>query len=250
MLTGQQAFSGNTTAVIHDAILNRAPVAAPLADPELQRILGKALEKDRRLRYQSASDLRADLERLKRDTGSATMPTVAAATPSRRWLLAATLGVIVLVAAGLGIYLLVPRGQTIESLAVLPFANTGGDPNTEYLTDGITESLINNFSQLPNLTVMSRSAVFRYKGKEADPQTAGRELKVQAVLTGRLVQRGDNLSVSAELVDVRTNRQIWGDRYDRKTQDLLAIQQDISREISEKLRQKLKIGRASCRERV
>jgi TolB-like protein len=124
-------------------------------------------------------------------------------------------------------------------LAVLPFTNAGGDPNTEYLSDGITESLINNLSQLPNLTVMSRNSVFRYKGQEADAQAAGRDLKVQAVLTGRMVQRGDTLSISAEFVDVRDNSHIWGERYDRRLSDILAVQEEIARQISEKLRLRL-----------
>ena len=141
--------------------------------------------------------------------------------------------------AGVGVYLVRGPGKAIDSLAVLPFANVSGDSNTEYLSDGITESLINTLSQLPNLTVMSRNSVFRYKGQEADAQVAGRDLKVQAVLTGRMVQRGDSLSISAELVDVRNNSHLWGEQYNRKLSDILAVQAEISREISEKLRLRL-----------
>ena len=109
----------------------------------------------------------------------------------------------------------------------------------EYLGDGITESLINAMSQLPNLAVMSRNSVFRYKGRETDAQAVGQALKVQAVLTGRVVQRGDNLSISAELIEVRNNQHLWGEQYNRKLVDILAVQEDISTEISEKLRFKL-----------
>ncbi|MDQ3258445.1 MAG: tetratricopeptide repeat protein, partial [Acidobacteriota bacterium] len=127
----------------------------------------------------------------------------------------------------------------IDSIAVMPFTNGSADPQAEYLSDGLTESLINSLSQLPDLRVMARSSVFRYKGQQTDLQTVGRDLKVQAVLVGRVAQLGDNLSVSAELVDTRDNRQIWGEQYNRKFSDVLAIQQDISHKISEKLRQRL-----------
>jgi TolB-like protein/Tfp pilus assembly protein PilF len=127
----------------------------------------------------------------------------------------------------------------IESIAVLPFENTAGDPNTDYLTDGLTESIINSLTQLPNLKVIARSSVFRYKGKVADPITAGKELGVRAVLTGRLTQMGDDVIVSAELVDLRDNKQIWGEKYQRKIADLLAVERDIAREITSNLRPKL-----------
>src|SRR5712692_4602353 len=129
--------------------------------------------------------------------------------------------------------------QGIFSVAVLPFVNAGNDPNTEYLSDGLTESIINNLSQLPGLRVMARSTVFRYKGNEADPQKAGQELHVGAVLTGRLQQRGDMLIVQAELVDVDKGAQLWGDQYNRKLADVFAVQQEISQQISEKLRVRL-----------
>ena len=139
----------------------------------------------------------------------------------------------------IGGYWLTSRSKPLDSLAVLPFVNASADPNTEYLSDGITESLINSLSQLPKLKVMSRSSVFRYKGRETDPQAVGRELKVQAVLIGRLVQRGESLSISAELVDARDSSHIWGEQYNRKLADILAVQEEISREITDKLRLKL-----------
>ena len=115
----------------------------------------------------------------------------------------------------------------------------GGNPDSDYLSDGITDSLIDSLSQLPNLKVMSHSAVFRYKGKEADPRTAGRELGVRAVLTGRITQRGDNLSVSTELMNVDDNSHLWGEQYNRKLADALAVQNEIAHQIVEKLRLRL-----------
>ena len=150
---------------------------------------------------------------------------------------AGTLALIVL--AAIVLFLMVGSGKAIDSVAIMPFTNVGADPNTEYLSDGITESLINNLSRLANLKVMSHSSVFRYKGREIDPQAVGRELKVRAVLTGRVVQRGDGLSISLELVDAQDNRQLWGEQYNRRLADILQLQTEISREVSEKLRLKL-----------
>jgi TolB-like protein/DNA-binding winged helix-turn-helix (wHTH) protein len=127
----------------------------------------------------------------------------------------------------------------ISSIVVLPFANQTGDPNAEYLSDGISESLINNLSQLPDVKVIARSSAFAYKGKETALEEVAKALGVEAVLTGRVTQRGDNLSISAELVNARDNTQIWGEQYDRKISDLLAIQRDIAREITEKLKLKV-----------
>jgi eukaryotic-like serine/threonine-protein kinase len=131
----------------------------------------------------------------------------------------------------------------IGTLAVLPFVNMGADPVMQYLGDGVTESLINSLSQLSNLKVMSRNSVFRYKAGDRqagpDAQAVGRELGVRAVLTGRIVQRGDNLSISVELVDVNDNSHIRGEQYDRKLSDLLAVQRELAKEITRKLRVKL-----------
>jgi TolB-like protein/DNA-binding winged helix-turn-helix (wHTH) protein/Tfp pilus assembly protein PilF len=148
--------------------------------------------------------------------------------------------------AGLGLlaltawyFFLRPRDGAIQSLAVLPFVNASSDSNAEYLSDGITESLINNLSQLPNLRVMARSTVFRYKGKDTDPQKIGNELHVQALLSGRLLQQGNVLIIQAELMDVKTGTQLWGGQFNRGLEDVLALQDDLSSEIAEKLRLKL-----------
>lgn len=127
----------------------------------------------------------------------------------------------------------------IDSIAVLPFENQSHDPNSEYLSDGLTESIINSLTQLPNLKVIARSSVFRYKDKTSDPFAAGKELGVRAVLTGRLMQRGDDVIVSAELIDLRDNKQLWGDQYQRKMADLLTVQRDIAQQITNNLRPKL-----------
>jgi len=251
MATGQVAFTGSTSGVVFDAILNKGP--APPASlnarlpPQLEQIIKKALEKDRRLRYQTASDLRADLQRLKRDTDSARISAVSGVVTAgarARWrgrtaLTAGSVALLALLALGTWFTLLRPRGGAIHSLAVLPFVNTSADPNAEYLSDGITESVINNLAQLPNLRVTARSTVFRYKGKEADPQKVGQELRVGAVLTGRLAQRGNVVVVQAELIDVANGSQLWGRQYNRKVADVFALQEDLSTEISEKLRLRL-----------
>jgi TolB-like protein/Tfp pilus assembly protein PilF len=127
----------------------------------------------------------------------------------------------------------------IESIAVLPFANLGNDPKTEYLSDGITESLINSLSQLPNLAVMSRNTVFRYKGQATDPQKVGRDLHVRAILTGRLIQTGDELLISVNLEDVENSRQLWGEQYNRKLSNLVSVQQEIAGDIYGRLRPRL-----------
>src|SRR5262249_28806264 len=129
--------------------------------------------------------------------------------------------------------------KTINSVAVLPFENASGDPEHEYLSDGITGSLINILATLPKLRVMAQSTVSRYKAREIDPQVVGRELSVRAVLTGRIMQRGGSLRIGIELVDVATGSQIWGAQYDRKPGDIFVVQDEISNEISGKLRLKL-----------
>jgi TolB-like protein len=124
-------------------------------------------------------------------------------------------------------------------VAVLPFVNVNNDPNTEYLSDGISDSIINSLSRSPTLKVMSLNSVLRYKGKQTDPQQVGREQNVRVVLMGRLTEQGDSLVISTELVDVRDNRRLWGEQYNRKLSDIIVVQTDIAREISENLRLRL-----------
>jgi serine/threonine protein kinase/Tfp pilus assembly protein PilF len=224
MATGAQPFARYSGKSIFEAILNRQPPPPvrlnPKLPPKLEEIIHKALEKDRGLRCQSAAELRADLQRLKRDynsMGARAAPAVLRRTkvsemPTAR-----------------------KQHKAIDSLAVLPLENTSGDPDTEYLSDGIAETLINSLAQLRKIRIVPRGVAFRYRGRATDPLQAGRELGVRAVLAGRMVQRGDNLTISAELVDIEREAQLWGGRYDRKMQDLVALQNELATEISEKL---------------
>jgi eukaryotic-like serine/threonine-protein kinase len=246
--TGTLPFRGDTSALIFNAILERAPVAPvrvnPDLPPKLEEVINKCLEKDRNLRYQHASEIRTDLQRLKRDTES-TRIVAAQASPDKTlkrgklWgVLAACIAVI-----GLGVlgtwYLRSGRTGKIDSLAVLPFTNGGGDANTDYLSDGITESLIDNLAHVPQLKVKSRNSVFHYKGKDVDVQKVGNDLGVSALVSGRVVPRGASIEVSAELTDVRDNTEIWGQHYSGKSADIISLQQQIAGDLAEKLRSKL-----------
>src|SRR5438876_11067955 len=155
-----------------------------------------------------------------------------------RWPIAiAAAALIVLIVAAV---LLVPKKTApMDSIAILPFAHDAAYPDGEYLSDGITENIINSLSQLPKLRVTARSLVFRYKAKDADPRKAGTELGVRAVLTGRVAQRGNNLLVQAELVDVNSGSQLWGQQYNRELADIFAVQENIASEISGKLQSTL-----------
>ena len=239
MVAGRRAFSRETAAQTMTAILEQSP--PPLSQPDavvpsdLDRLITRCLEKIPDQRMQSARDLGVALRDLARGSDIA-------AAPSRsrlglRSLVGAALAALVAISLA-SIYSRGRSGPT-NSIAILPFVNASGNADMEYLGDGITESLINSLSQAPNLTVMSRNAVFRYKGREADAQDVGRRLKVEAVLAGRVVQRGDNLSISAELIDVQNNRQLWGDQFNRRASDLMAVQEEISTVISQRLQLQL-----------
>src|SRR5581483_9433577 len=149
----------------------------------------------------------------------------------------AAVALVVVVAVGL--YWRAERDRPIDSVAVLPFANESADPGIEYLSDGITENIIYSLSHLPALRVMARTTAFRYKGKQVDPQTVGRDLRVQAVLTGRVLHRGDDLIIQADLVNVRDGSQIWGAEYKRKLTDIFTVQREIAQEITQRLRLRL-----------
>jgi serine/threonine protein kinase len=249
MATGAQPFRAPTAGSVYDAILNDAPVPAirlnPAIPAELDRVISNCLEKDRKLRYQSAADLRTDLQRLQRDlqpsaSARAEPATLVAARSSRRLRAVSALTALAVVLA-ITVWLMFLRdgGKAINSVAVLPFVNVSGSVDGEYLSDGITEGVINDLSQLPKLRVIARSTVFRYKGKDPDPQKIGQDLHVGAVLTGRLQQRGDTIFVQTELMDVANSSQLWGGQFVRKAADVFALQSDLSGEISEKLRLKL-----------
>jgi TolB-like protein/Flp pilus assembly protein TadD len=168
--------------------------------------------------------------------------TRALAKPKRRKIAIAVIVTAVVAAVGAVIvnsYLPRNHRRSIESIAVMPFVNESGNADVEYLSDGMTETLISSLSQLPNLNVKARSSVFRYKGKETNPQTIGRELNVQAILNGRVVQRGPQLMLSLELIDAQTENVIWSEQYNRKQSDLLTLQGEIARDVSSKLKTKL-----------
>jgi len=217
MVTGVQAFIGNTTAVIFEAILNRQPSGFDRIPPDLARLIRKAIEKDRTLRYQTAAEMRGDLKRLKRDSDSGRSTASPASAAQRQ----------------------TRKTKGIESLAVLPLVNASGDPDSEYLSEGIAESLINSFAQIPKLRVVQRGKAFRYKGAAIDAQQAGHELQVQAVLTGRLLLRGDTLIIKMDLIDVERDAQLWGHQYTKKFSDIFALQEEIADEVSQTLKLRL-----------
>jgi TolB-like protein/Flp pilus assembly protein TadD len=255
MLAGRRPFGGETCEDVRASVLRDEPPPLPAhVPPALCAVVGRALTKNPEGRYPSISLMVSELRGLKaaglaavpsRTGGEAATPSTPHAprrffaAPGRRRAAAAAALALLLGAAAVGVIYFRGGGGAVDSLAVLPFQNVGGDPDTEYFSDGVTESLINSLSQLPGLKVMSRSSVFRFKGQEADVREVAGRLGVRAVLTGRVRQRGDTLSVSVELVDARDNSNIWGETYNRRLADILAVQGEIAREISEKLRPKL-----------
>jgi serine/threonine protein kinase/Tfp pilus assembly protein PilF len=261
LLTGRQAFTGDTLSDMIVSILEREPdwQALPASTPaKIRDLLRRCLQKDPQRRLRDLGDARIEIEeallppataeaRTKRDTdsGRVAVRSMASVTSSNPWwrsrtaLWIAVVALLVLLAAAGLIYRPAEHGETIDSIAVLPFVNVSGDQNTEYLSDGITESLINNLSQLPNLKIKSRDSVFHYKGKETDPEEVARQLGVRAIFKGRLTQRGDTLAISAELIDARNDDHLWGQQYSRKLADIFALQDEIAREITNTLRLRL-----------
>jgi len=256
MATRCVAFPGPTSAVVFHAILERIPANPSAANPNLpprfDEIVSKALEKDRALRYQSSAEISADLKRLKRDTDSTRVSAATAAAklspaaPSKRMSLSTKVaigfGSLVLLA---GLALFAKRGfheiqlKSMDSVAVLPIVNATGDPNSEYLSEGITQELVSTLSQIPNLKVVSLASAYRYKGKSIDPPTVARELGVHTILTGRMLQRGNNLSISAEFVDAERDRVMWSKQYQWKLADVPNIQAEITQDITQNLKMNL-----------
>jgi eukaryotic-like serine/threonine-protein kinase len=230
MVAGRQPFEGPTNSDVLVAILGREPVPLPRYRPEvpteLEWIIKKALRKDRDERYQTVRELSADLKNLSQrlefeETLQRSLDTAESLSftdrQSQSW----------------------QARTAIDSLAILPFQHTDPEPGTEYFSDGISESMINALSRLPELRVMAWSTVSQYKGRQIDPRRVGRELGVRAVLTGRMMQWSDRLVIKVELVDVADGSQLWADSYVRKPADILALETEIASEISEKLRLRL-----------
>jgi serine/threonine protein kinase/tetratricopeptide (TPR) repeat protein len=237
MATGALPFRGESSGVIFKAILDGTPTSAVRLNPdlpvELERVINKCLDKDRNLRYQHASDIRTDLQRLKRASPDKMLK------GRKFWVVLAASITAIGLAAGTAWYLCPSGASQIDSIAVLPFANVGGDANSDYLSDGIAESLTDSLTHVPELKVKSRQSAFRYKGKDVDLQKVGNELGVSALVSGRVVLRGDAIEVSAELTDVRDNTEIWGQQYRGKGTDIISLQQQIAGDIADKLRSTL-----------
>jgi serine/threonine protein kinase/tetratricopeptide (TPR) repeat protein len=230
MASGQKAFSGDTPALILSAVMSARPPLIRSFDQnfpiQLERLIDKALQKTRALRYQSALELAGELKRLRYDMRGG-KPSVTT-TPHEELPLAADPAMT-----------RARKKKQISSLAVLPFGNEiSDDPDAAYLSEGITDNIINSLSRFPGISVMARSTVFRYKNP-TDPQKIGRELNVGAVLIGGVLQRGDRLIVNAELVDVADGRQLWGSQYNTKLSEIFTIQEEISNQIWSELRLRL-----------
>ena len=275
MLTGSTPFVGDSTSETFANLINADP--QPLSDSvsnvpdELKRIVAKTLRKNKDERYQTMKSLLPDLKELRESmtrngkqddlhspgdqatsalpatTGNANRRTAEKLSQTiKTHKTLATLAVTALLIGviGLGYYFLNARKTAVgdngeKSIAVLPFVNAGGDPNAEYLSEGISDSIIDSLSRLPNVRVISLNKVLRYKGEQVDAQTVGRELNVGTVLIGRVTPQGDGLAISAELVDVKDNRRLWGGQYSRKRSDILVVQDEIARQITEGLRLQL-----------
>ena len=286
MLSGKVPFAGETINHTIVSILEKEPPLLENVPDELQRIVRKALTKDKEMRYQTARDLLIDLKNLRRTLDiqgelersiipNKTHTTDAEGNPTQIYsensieetkaeeakatrhmtnassleyavtqakshkIATAIVGIVLLGIISSAVYFgffARGSGRQIESIAVMPFVNESGNADMEYLSDGMTESLIRSLSELPNLSVKARSSVFRYKGKGTDAKTIGKELNVQAILNGRVIQRGDGLTLNLELIDANTENVIWTDQYDRKSSELVSLQNLIARDVSSKLK--------------
>jgi TolB-like protein/Tfp pilus assembly protein PilF len=266
MVAARRPFDGPTKSEVVASILNAEPPSLSENLPDrLRQILSRALSKRPEGRYPTAAQMAFELRGLLSgvDGGAVTAlpehasgralaasaggnsgerPSAAGATRRTFPVRAAALGLsaVAVIALALGAYFKIAgRGREVKSVAVLPFANSSTDPDSEYLADGLTESLIDRLSRLPGVKVIARSSAFRYKGREGDVRAAARDLGVEAVLTGRIVRRGDALQISAELVEGETGYQLWSGRYTRGLSGLVSLQSELAGDISERLRREL-----------
>jgi eukaryotic-like serine/threonine-protein kinase len=232
MLSGRRAFAGSSAAAVIGAIVHKEP--EPLnAPPELEAIVRRCLSKSPDDRFQTATDLRRALEGASAQGISG--------VKRRPIAFAIAVSLLVIGAAGLGIYLNGTKTSRIDSIAVLPLENHDNNPDADYISDGITESVNNSLAQVPGLKVIPHSVALHYRGNALDIQKIGEQLGVRAVLSGRVGQRGDNLTVGVELDDVGNGKQLWGEQYNGKLADLLSVQSDIAREVSQRLRLQLSV---------
>ena len=272
MISGKPPFDGENAVDIISSILNHEPMSLHRLIPglpDLERIIGKTLRKDRDERYQSVKDLLVDLKDVKQElefqnkskrteqpnreraeaqlTGAVTTDAlhttssaeyITSEIKNHKFVTFSVLVFLLLTIGGFGFWYFSNTSQ-IRSIAVLPFTNGSGDANLDYLSDGMSESLIDRLSELPQLKVIARSSSFKYRGDGVDLQDAANKLGVQAIITGRVSRRGDDLSIRVEMVDTRDNRQLWSEQYDRKGVDAVAVEREIAQTISEKLRLKL-----------
>jgi serine/threonine protein kinase/Tfp pilus assembly protein PilF len=250
MVTGVLPFRGDTSGLLTEAILNRVPVAPvrlnPDVPPKLEEIINKALEKDRKHRFQNASDIRTDLQRLKRDTAS-NLTAAVTTRPSRRRGLA-------LLVPGIALALLVgavaltnvgglrqrlfgrPGAGTIRSLAVLPLENLSRDPEQDYFADGMTETLITNLSRIDTLRVVSRTSVMHYKRTNKTLPEIAKELNVDGVVEGSVMRSGTRVRITTQLLEARTDRHVWADTYDRDLVDVLRLQSEVAEDVAQQVR--------------
>jgi TolB-like protein/Flp pilus assembly protein TadD/predicted Ser/Thr protein kinase len=258
MATGTLPFRGDSSAELFEAILNREPVSPvrlnPDVPPKLEEIIAKAMEKDRALRYQSASEMRTDLQRLRRDTTTGRLTTsgvAAVATlsrPSRRrpWIAAGAVALVLALAAGLWFSREARRAGpqagatgTTPSIAVLPFVNVSGEAENEYFSDGLSEELLNVLAKIPELRVAARTSSFQFKGKTADIASIGKQLNVGAILEGSVRKAGSRVRVTAQLVKVADGFHLWSETYDRELENIFAVQDEIARSVSDALKVRL-----------
>jgi serine/threonine protein kinase len=227
-VTGVLPFRGETAGLIFDAILNRGPVAPGLLNPDLppklQDIIHKGLEKDRNLRYQHASEMRADLQRVKREVDS------------RIWSDETQTKLAQPVTA-------TPARAMHPSIVVLPFTNVSSDPENEFFADGITEEIINALAQIESLRVAARTSAFSFKGRNLDPRTVGESLNVTTILDGSVRKSGNRLRITAQLISVADGYQLWSERYDRELQDIFEVQDEIAKTIANRLKVTLRAER-------
>ncbi len=273
ILTGKRAFEGETALESISSILKDEPKPIsqflPEVPSEIERIVNKTLRKDREERYQTAKDLLIDLKDAKQsleiqnlmersifpnqdanktqilqattldEINQAKTNQTVVSNPNTKYFAAALLTLILAIGGFFGYKYLSPTTNQINSIAVMPFENKNSDADTEYLSDGLAESVIYRLSQIPDLKVSPTSSAFRYKGKETDPQVIAKELGVDSVMTGRITQRGENLTISVNLVDTRNGKSLWGEQYERKLSQILTTQREMVAEIVSKLQLKL-----------